>query len=139
AFLTKFAGEEFPFPLTRFERRLPDEARIIRRLSEVVRRMQERVTRHSKDGLRRRGAHAKGHGFLRGTLTVAAGIPPEYAKGIFAAAGQEFALVARPSNGNSDVNRDRKPDARGLALSVQVPLGDRYAEEHFLRPIPNGE
>jgi hypothetical protein len=135
AFLGEFAKDTFPFVPTPFERPLPDEPRIARRVSEVIRSGQERTARSSKDRPRR-GAHTKGHGLIRGTLRVEPDIPPHLAKGLFAAAGETFDVVARSSNGAPRRDCDRKRDERGLAISVVLPLHGEggFAPEQFLFP-----
>lgn len=136
AFLDEFKKDTFPFAPTPFERPLPDEPRIARRVSEVIRSGQEHAARRTREGLPRRGAHTKGHGLLRGTLRVEPDIPPHLAKGLFAAAGETFDVVARSSNGAPRRDCDRKRDERGLALSVTLPLHGKggFAPDQFLFP-----
>ena len=45
-----------------------------------------------------RSVHAKAHGILQGTLTVAAGLPPELAQGMFATPGDHAVMIRLSTN-----------------------------------------
>jgi hypothetical protein len=129
AFLALFGERSFPLPLTEFERPQPDEYRWVKRASDLSVRLQ---ARYGRLGLRRRrrGAHAKAHGFLHGTFTVEV-VPEEYRVGLFSQPGATYDVRLRPSNGYPMVEGDAKGDARGLAMSVMLP-GDRFNASKFL-------
>ncbi len=71
-----------------------------------------------------RSVHAKAHGILRGTLTVAAGLPPELAQGMFATPGQHTVFM-RLSTNAGDILPDAVSLPRGLALKVLDVEGER--------------
>ena len=71
-----------------------------------------------------RAVHAKGHGILRGTLTIKADLPEELAQGLFAAAG-EHPVVLRLSTNPGDVLTDKISVPRGLAMKVLDVSGER--------------
>ena len=71
-----------------------------------------------------RSVHAKAHGILRGTLTVASGLPPELAQGMFAIPG-EHAVYMRLSTNAGDILPDAISLPRGLALKVLDVDGER--------------
>lgn len=71
-----------------------------------------------------RGVHAKGHGLIRGTLTIVDGLPPELAQGLFAQRGQYEALL-RISTGAGDILHDAVTAPRGAALKVFGVPGER--------------
>jgi hypothetical protein len=121
----------FAFPLTRFERRLPDEARWARRASELISRLQDQAERLDPWKKRRRGVHAKAHGLIEATFEVLgpAELPPKYRVGILANPGEQFVAHVRPSNGAHMVQSDRARDARGLAIALEVPT---RSKEEFL-------
>jgi hypothetical protein len=65
-----------------------------------------------------RDAHAKGYGLLRGEVEILAGLPAQYAQGIYAAPGTHDAVV-RFSNGSPHAGADsRLGSATGLALKL---------------------
>jgi hypothetical protein len=65
-----------------------------------------------------RDAHAKGYGVVRGEVEILAGLPAEYAQGIYATPGVHDALV-RFSNGSPHAGADaRLGTAIGLALKM---------------------
>jgi hypothetical protein len=133
-FLATFRDEVFPFELMPFERLVPDEHRLTRRISELIQRIQARQARNH-GGVVRRGAHAKGHGFLKGKIRIDDRIPDAFAEGLFKARGRTFDLVARASNSKPGVNPDRSGDVRGLAFSVRIPIADGgdFEADDFLR------
>jgi hypothetical protein len=71
-----------------------------------------------------RAVHAKAHGIARGTLTVAANLPPELAQGIFATPGAHEAVI-RISTNAGDILDDSVSLPRGLALKILDVAGDR--------------
>ena len=123
-FLKQFGKGSFSFPLTRFERRVPDEARWARRASELISRLQGQAAREDPKDVMRRGVHAKAHGLIEANFEIAGAIPAKYRVGIFSNPGERFVAQLRPSNGAHTVGPDRARDARGLAISLEVPLGD---------------
>ena len=121
SFLERFGDDALLVGLTRFERRVPDEARWIRRLSELSLGAQASVARQSASRRVHRGAHAKGHGLLEGTLRVVVALDPTCQVGLFAEPGREFDVRVRLSSGSPFIRSDRQPDARGCAIRVEVP------------------
>ncbi len=71
-----------------------------------------------------RCVHAKAHAILQGTLTVAAGLPPELAQGMFATPG-EHRVFMRLSTNAGDILPDAISLPRGLALKVLDVAGPR--------------
>lgn len=67
-----------------------------------------------------RGMHAKGHGCLKGTLTVTTA-DKRFQFGVFKNPGT-FPIYARFSNGSGLVQSDKKRDLRGLA--IKLDMGD---------------
>ncbi len=64
-----------------------------------------------------RALHAKMHAGLRARVRVRANLPQHLRQGLFARAGEYLAYV-RFSNGSGAIERDLKPDLRGLAIKV---------------------
>ncbi len=71
-----------------------------------------------------RSVHAKAHAILQGTLTIAPGLPPELAQGMFATPG-EHAVVMRLSTNAGDILPDAISLPRGMALKVLDVDGER--------------
>jgi len=125
-FLKQFDTGSVRLPLTPCERRLPDEARWARRASQLISRLQDQAARRDPKKVKRRGVHAKAHGLIKATFEVlgATELPLKYRVGIFANPGEQFVAHLRPSNGAHTVQPDGARDARGLAMSLEVPMGD---------------
>ena len=71
-----------------------------------------------------RSVHAKGQGFVRATLTVAAGLPEPLAQGLFAQPGR-YDAVLRFSTIPGDILDDKVSVPRGLGLKIVGVTGDR--------------
>ena len=93
----------------------PDEDETIRKLEEQFKLILD-TTSHDY-GHAVRGVHAKGHGLATGVLTVADGLPPELAQGLFAKPGR-YDAVLRISTNPGDILDDAIALPRGLALKV---------------------
>jgi hypothetical protein len=71
-----------------------------------------------------RDAHAKSHGFLKGTLTVPSGLEPELAQGMFASPAK-YPVIIRLSSAPGDLHSDKVPAPRGFAMKVIGVAGER--------------
>lgn len=71
-----------------------------------------------------RAVHAKAHGILEGTFTVAEALPPELAQGLFATPGS-YRVYLRISTNPGDILDDAVALPRGLALKVLDVAGER--------------
>ena len=105
--------------LAPYEERRPEEDRWARLASELMVRKQERVRRHSNGGPMLRSAHAKGHGLVHARFKLC-DVERQYRVGVFGSRVRELDAVLRPSNAADAPARDRKPDARGLAISLDL-------------------
>ncbi len=98
----------------------PDEAETIAAIIEQMKIIT--ATTYEDTGHAIRSVHAKAHGLVRGTLTIADGLPPELAQGLFAAPGTFDARV-RISTSPGDILDDHISTPRGIAIKVQAPAG----------------
>ena len=73
-----------------------------------------------------RPVHAKSHGLLLGTLTVAADLPEHLAQGLFAAPGS-YPVLMRFSTNPGDLLADSVSSPRGLAVKVLGVEGEMVA------------
>lgn len=105
-----------------FEAAEDHEAETDRELREAMLRISETVARD--EGHAHRSVHAKSHGLLQGTLTVADGLPPELAQGLCAQPGRH-PVVARLSSTPGDLLDDSVSTPRGFALKVLGVQGER--------------
>lgn len=64
-----------------------------------------------------RDAHAKSHGIVTGTLTVYDGLPAHLRQGVFAEP-KSHPIVVRFSSAPSDIQSDRVPALRGMAIKM---------------------
>ncbi len=112
----------YPFALSRpFERAIPMEAKWVRRVVELTRRLQERDVYEARltDVLARpaRVAHTKHHGCVEASFVVHDGIPEELRHGIFAKPATFNALI-RSSNTSNVPRPDGVFDGRGISIKV---------------------
>ena len=104
------------------ETRQDDEDETIQQLNETFDTI---LNTTAKDyGHAVRSVHAKAHGILQGTLTVASGLPPELAQGMFATPGEHMVYM-RLSTNAGDILPDAISLPRGLALKVLDVDGER--------------
>lgn len=92
-----------------------DEAETIAALIETMKQIT--ATTYADTGTAIRSVHAKAHGLLDGELTVAGGLPPELAQGVFARGGT-YAVKARISTSPGDLMDDNVSTPRGIALKI---------------------
>lgn len=74
-----------------------------------------------------RSVHAKSHGIIEGELTVAPGLPPELAQGLFAQPGT-YRTILRLSTNPGDILDDSVSAPRGMAVKVLDVAGDRLPD-----------
>jgi hypothetical protein len=91
-------------------------------LEETLSGIRETTLEHS--GRATRSVHAKAHGVLTGTMTVADGLPSVLAQGLFAKAGT-YKIVMRFSTLPGDILDDSVSTPRGLAVKVIGVEGER--------------
>ena len=101
-----------------------DESETIEGLNKAFNTILNTVAQ--EDGHAVRSVHAKSHGILRGRLTVAQGLPPELAQGLFAHPG-EHEVYMRLSTNAGDILPDAIGLPRGLAIKVLDAEGERLA------------
>lgn len=126
AFRAQFSDEAFPFPLTEYERRQPDEEVWVRRMIDLFRKLQ--LSGSLKAGSEaKRGGHAKGHGLIRAKFRV---LDSPYPVGLFSKP-VTYDAVLRPSNMSNQVQSDALPDGRGMAVGVIIPKNQEIGGECF--------
>ena len=104
------------------ERIRPDEADAVAGLKDVFRSILDTTSKHYGHAVR--GVHAKGHGIVRGTLTVHGDLPAELAQGLFAREGG-YDAVLRFSTAPGDILDDAVGSPRGVGLKVLGVAGER--------------
>ncbi len=100
----------------------PDEQEVISDLNETFDVILNRTAEDYGHAVR--SVHAKSHGILEGSLTVADGLSPEFAQGLFAAPGS-YKVYLRLSTNAGDILPDAISLPRGLAMKVVGVEGDR--------------
>ncbi|HEY5338322.1 MAG TPA: catalase family protein [Rhizomicrobium sp.] len=100
----------------------PDERETQMGLIEQFEKIQGITYKDGGHGLR--GVHAKAHGLLEAELTVADGLPPELAQGLFAQPGS-YPVQMRFSTSPGDLLPDDVSTPRGLAIKVHNVEGER--------------
>ena len=105
-------------PRTDWAETIPEgeEAALIR-LAEILRAIQAKQTKQAKQGPMGRALHLKGHAGVRAEVRTRDGLPPAYAVGIFARAGNYPAYV-RFSSASARNQPDKLGDVRGFALKI---------------------
>ncbi len=99
-----------------------NEADTDAKLEETLKNIREKTFADSGEPLR--SVHAKSHGILKATLTVAKGLPAVLAQGLFAKPGS-YPVVMRFSTLPGDVLSDDVSTPRGLAFKVIGVEGER--------------
>ena len=102
-----------------------DEATTVSELNDTFDEILERT--HEDYGRAVRSVHAKAHAILAGTLTIAEGLSPELAQGLFAQAG-EHPVLLRLSTNPGDILDDAISVPRGLAMKVMDVNGERLPD-----------
>jgi len=112
-----------PIPFTTYvEMPSEDEAQTVQGLKETLRAILDTT---SKDyGSAIRAVHAKGHGLVRGRLTILNGLAPDYAQGLFAQGGS-YEAILRFSTAPGDILEDAVSAPRGVGLKILGVPGDR--------------
>jgi hypothetical protein len=100
----------------------PDEQATVQDLNTAFDTILERTSEDYDHAVR--AVHAKSHGVLDGELVVDAGLPPEFAQGLFAKPGQHRVLI-RLSTNAGDILPDVISLPRGIALKVFDVTGER--------------
>jgi Catalase len=98
-------------------------------INSVVQQIRDSVQQgFSKEGHAYRDAHRKAHGCVTAKFTVAPGLSPDLAQGLFASAKSYDALV-RYSNGSGAAQDDHEGDGRGMAVKVLGVEGTKVLPE----------
>jgi hypothetical protein len=71
-----------------------------------------------------RASHAKASGFVTGALTVADGLPPELAQGLFAKPGT-YPVAVRLAQGPGETLGDRVSTHRGMSIKIFGASGEK--------------
>lgn len=103
----------------------PDEGETIDGLNQAFDEILETTAQDYGHAVR--AVHAKPHGVIKSELSVAQGLPPELAQGLFAAPGRYDVLI-RLSTNPGDILDDAIGLPRGLALKVIGVEGERLAD-----------
>ena len=104
------------------EQKQPDEERLI---AEIVQHMaQTNVKAFDQHRHAIRDAHAKSHGFLKGTLTISENLPEHLRQGLFAQPGR-YDVIVRLSAAPGNLRSDKVPSPHGFALKILNVAGPR--------------
>src|SRR4051794_38855621 len=99
----------------------PDEAGLVDNILASMLRVNRSVSDRHRHGLR--DAHAKSHGIVKGELVVAdLGAPLNH--GLFAMPGI-YPVIVRFSTAPGDLQGDRVPTPRGMAIKIIGVKGDK--------------
>lgn len=102
-----------------------EEAAITEKIIATMLHTQGQVFEEFRHGTA--ATHAKSHGIATGTLTVAEGLRPELAQGLFAQAAT-YEVVLRYASEPHRVESDALQRARGVALKVLDVPGKKLRE-----------
>ncbi|TPW31348.1 catalase family protein [Pararhizobium mangrovi] len=102
-----------------------DEEQTIEGLNEAFDTILETTSQNYGHAVR--AVHAKGHGLLKGTLTVLDDLPEEFAQGVFATPGAHEAWM-RISTNPGDIVDDAVSLPRGFALKIAGVAGERLPD-----------
>jgi hypothetical protein len=105
----------------------PGESELIDKVVASMARVNQTV--FDKHRHATRDAHAKSHGVLIGTLTVYEDLPPHLRQGLFRQPGT-YPLVVRFSSAPGDIQSDRVPAPKGMAIKVIGVEGRKILPGH---------
>ena len=100
----------------------PDEAALVDKILASMLRVNRLVSDRHRHGLR--DAHAKSHGIVKGELIVQAGLPDHLRQGLFAEPAR-YPVIVRFSTAPGDLQSDRVPSPRGMAIKVLGVPGEK--------------
>lgn len=107
------------------ELKQPDEERLIDETIASFERMRRKVFDKHRHPMR--GAHAKGHGVLKGELTIYDNLPIALAQGLFRTP-RTYPVIIRFSTAPGDVMPDGVSSFRGMAVKVIGVEGRKFLE-----------
>ena len=102
----------------------PDEAEAIDGIIKAMTHQSEVVAGRERHAVR--ASHAKSTGLLVGSLTIAPGLPPMLAQGLFAAPGT-FEIAVRFAQGAGEMLPDSTSTHRGMAIKIFGVAGEKVA------------
>ncbi len=103
----------------------PDEARLIDETIASFERMRRKVFDKHRHAMR--GAHAKGHGVLKGELTIYDNLPIALTQGLFRTP-RTYPVIIRFSTAPGDIMPDGVSSFRGMAVKVIGVEGRKFLE-----------
>ena len=104
----------------------PDEERLIDETIASFERMRRKVFDKHRHAMR--GAHAKGHGALKGELTIYNNLPVHLAQGLFSEP-RIYPVIIRFSTAPGDIMPDGVSSFRGMAIKVIGVEGRKFLEQ----------
>ena len=104
------------------EQMQPNEAELADQIVDSMGRVNLRIFDKYRHAVR--DAHAKSHGILKGELEVYPQLPEHLRQGVFASPKQ-YAVIVRLSTAPGDLQSDRIPSPRGMAIKVIGVIGDK--------------
>jgi len=108
----------------------PDEDELTEKILASMLRVNRSVCDRHRHGVR--DAHAKSHGIVKGELVVPADLPAHLRQGLFAKAGS-YPVIVRFSTAPGDLQSDRVPSPRGMAIKVLGLDGDKLLPDDDTR------
>ncbi|MCH6200670.1 SRPBCC family protein [Aquiflexum sp. LQ15W] len=100
--------------------------------SQMVNEFEAQVTRLYKDKKMLRQVHTKMHGCVKATFAVEKNLPDDLKVGVFAGTAKEYQAWVRFSNGNTQTQKDKKKDIRGVAVKLMGVPGEKILNDaHF--------
>lgn len=93
--------------------------------SQMVKEFEAQVTRMYKDKKMLRQVHTKMHGCVKASFEVEPNLPDEFKVGIFAGVPGKYNAWVRFSNGNTQTQKDKKKDIRGIAIKLLGVPGEK--------------
>lgn len=106
----------------------PGEEELFKDFAGEIREHQQKKVAGETDGVLRRGFHAKPHAGLLAEFQVLAGLPAHARQGVFGEP-KVFPAAVRFSNGDFHVNRDDRPEPRGIGIKLVGVPGDKLLED----------
>jgi hypothetical protein len=101
--------------------------------SQMVNEFEAQVTRMYKDKKMLRQVHTKMHGCVKATFAVEKNLPEELKVGVFGGEPKNYHAWVRFSNGNTQPQKDKKKDIRGVAIKLMGVEGEKILRDEHLQ------
>lgn len=99
---------------------------------KLLQEFEAQVTRMYKDKKMLRQVHTKMHGCVKAVFSIVEDLPQELKIGVFGGEKKNYNAWVRFSNGNTQPQKDKKKDIRGVAIKLLGVPGEKILDDQLL-------